>query len=65
MVDRLNSAGEPPASGEEFPSPASSAEPKCRAGRAEMQSKLGHFAEQAEALLWAEPKCTVHFLNFL
>jgi hypothetical protein len=29
-----------------------------------MPSKLGHFAEQAEALLWAEPKCTVHFLNY-
>jgi hypothetical protein len=30
-----------------------------------MPSKLGRFAELAKALLWAEPKCTMHFLNFL
>jgi hypothetical protein len=29
-----------------------------------MPSKLGRFTEQGEALLWAEPKCTVHFLNY-
>jgi hypothetical protein len=34
-------------------------------GRAETPRELSRLAEQAEALLWAEPKCTVHFLNYL
>jgi hypothetical protein len=37
----------------------------CFLSWAETPRELGRLAEQAEALLWAEPKCTVHFLNFL
>jgi hypothetical protein len=35
----------------------------CLLGWAETPRDLGRLAEKAEALLWAEPKCTVHFLN--
>jgi hypothetical protein len=55
---RLNFTGEPPASRGEISLP-------CFLGWAETLRKPGRLAEQAEALLWAEPKCTMHFLNFL
>jgi hypothetical protein len=37
----------------------------CFLSWAKTPRELGRLAEQAEALLWAEPKCTVHFLNYL
>jgi hypothetical protein len=37
----------------------------CFLGWAETPRKRGRLAEQAEALLWDEPKCTMHFLNYL
>jgi hypothetical protein len=36
----------------------------CFLGRAETPRELGRSSEQAGALLWAEPKCTMHFLNY-
>jgi hypothetical protein len=35
----------------------------CLLGWAETPRELSRLAEKAEALLWAEPKCTVHFLK--
>jgi hypothetical protein len=58
MVGRPKSAGEPPASGGDSP-------PLFPRLGQNHPRELGRLAEQAEALLWAEPKCTVHFLNYL
>jgi hypothetical protein len=58
-VGRPNFIGEPPALG------GGGISLLCFLGWAETPRKPGRLAEQAEALLWAEPKCIVHFLNFL